>query len=96
MRTNPDEDAELDPILVGVDFIESDEADEEPGHLPELIRAGATSTIDAVPGVSILRKEDEGYTGQGLAFSRGPSYFSHCSIMGVDVRLYRRTSLLSA
>ena len=44
---NLDEDAELDCILAGVNFIEDVEANEESGISPELVRAVLTPTHDA-------------------------------------------------
>ena len=45
---NPAEEAELDRILAGVDYIEGDEASEQPGPSLEFLGAVTTPTVDAV------------------------------------------------
>ena len=68
------EDDEIDRILAGADFVESEEAEGEPRPTPELIGAVQSPTIDAASTEGMAPREGsagELRTGEGLC--QGPS-----------------------
>ena len=51
------EEAELNHILAGADYVEGGEADEEPGSSPELLGAVETPTVNAVSAQGMAQNE---------------------------------------
>ena len=57
---NPSEETELDCILIGANYMECDEATEQPRSTPELLGAVRTSTNDAEGTEGIAPHEESG------------------------------------
>ena len=71
---NPYEDAELDRILAGADYIEGGKADEEPGPSLGMLGAVKTPTLDTANAQGMATREGrEGVTKSGEGSCQGPS-----------------------